>query len=347
MVRNIIVFALGVAVAILITGILYINGILGKVNRLEDRPTTVVAREDEFFLMEGEEAQEDTLTAEGVVFDLDSIEAVPITGEIRNILLIGQDGRDYEPDEPARSDSMIICSINTKENKVTLTSLMRDMYVPIPGYSDNRINAAYMFGGMQLLDETIEQDFGLPIDGNIEVDFSGFIKAVSVLGGIDMELTWEEAEYMNSFDWSDQHTDNSSWVLTEGWNTLNAEQALAYARIRAIGNSDYERTERQRRVIMTALQKAKAGGLISMLGMANEIAPYLTTDLSNSELISYVNALSGLDVSETESHRLPVDGSFTDEVINGMAVLVPDLYMNNQYLHEYIYGTAEEETEEY
>lgn len=335
--RNIILFCLGVAVAILVTGFLYINGILGKVRRVDTKPTDMVAQEDETFLMDGEEAQKNTMTAEGVLFDIDSIEAVPLTGEIRNILLIGQDARAYDG-ERQRSDSMIICSINTKDDRVILTSLMRDMYVPIPGYSDNRINAAYMFGGMQLLDDTIEQDFGLHIDGNIEVDFEGFIKAVTVLGGIDMELTWEEANYLNTRGWSDQGSDSSGWYLTEGNNHLTAEQALAYSRMRYVGNSDYERTDRQRKVIKAALKKARESGLGGMLSMANEVAPYLTTDMGNAELLSYITTLAGMDIADEDSHRLPIEGSYYDEVINEMAVLVPDLYMNNQYLHECIYG---------
>ncbi|MFQ9799037.1 MAG: LCP family protein [Clostridia bacterium] len=98
-----------------------------------------------------------------------------------NILLIGQDRREGEGRQ--RSDSMILATINKKSQSIYLTSFMRDMYVPIPGYSDNRINAAYAFGGMDLLDDTIETNFGIHIDGNVEVDFSGFKTLIDMMGG--------------------------------------------------------------------------------------------------------------------------------------------------------------------
>ena len=112
--------------------------------------------------------------------------------KVKNFLLIGQDRREDE-DEQQRSDSMIICSMNMRTRKITLVSLMRDMYVPIPGYQSNRINASYALGGMKLLDETIEKNFGIHIDGNVEVDFAGFIDSMSEIGGLEMELTQEEA----------------------------------------------------------------------------------------------------------------------------------------------------------
>lgn len=133
---------------------------------------------------------------------------------------------------------------------------MRDLYVPIPGYKDNRINAAYQFGGMELLDEVIEENLGVHIDGNVEVDFDGFMESLSVLGNLDIELNATEAKYLNAH--SDlSETDENGWTLKEGVNSMTPAQLLAYSRTRFIGNSDWERTERQRKVLMAAYEKAK------------------------------------------------------------------------------------------
>ena len=123
-------------------------------------------------------------------------------------MLIGQDRRKGE--DRQRSDSIIICSVNKDKGEIILTSVMRDLYVPIPGYKDNRINAAYQFGGMELLDEVIEENLGVHIDGNVEVDFDGFMESLSVLGNLDIELNATEAKYLNAH--SDlSETDETGW----------------------------------------------------------------------------------------------------------------------------------------
>lgn len=88
-----------------------------------------------------------------------------------NVLLVGQDTRKAE--ERARSDSMILLSVNKNTNQLTMISLMRDLYVQIPGYSDNKLNAAYAFGGFELLDETIATNFGIAVDYNVEAQLQG------------------------------------------------------------------------------------------------------------------------------------------------------------------------------
>lgn len=103
-----------------------------------------------------------------------------------NVLLVGQDTRN--PEQRARSDSMIVLSVNKNTNQLTMVSLMRDLYVKIPGYSDNKLNAAYAFGGFELLDETIATNFGIAIDYNVEINFNGFKDIIDTVDGIDVEL---------------------------------------------------------------------------------------------------------------------------------------------------------------
>lgn len=249
-----------------------------------------------------------------------------------NILLVGQDAR--EEVEGSRSDSMMLVSVNNDTDQVKIVSLMRDMYVSIPGHEDNRINASYSLGGVDLLKKTVEKNFGVKIDGNVQIDFESFKTVVDAIGGVEIELSREEADYLNLAYWQ------YGWTLTEGVQTLTGDQALAYSRVRQVGNSDFERTERQRTVLMTAFRKVKAQGKIKMLSLAKDIYPMLETDIELKDMVNLgMTALSLKDDSIT-TYRLPVDGGYKNETIRDMAVLVPDLEMNRNYLTELLFGTV-------
>lgn len=255
--------------------------------------------------------------------------------DVTNILLIGQDRRPGE--ERARADTMMILSIDSESNDITLVSLMRDMYVQIPGYSDNKMNAAYAFGGMELVDETIARNFGILIDGNVEVDFDGFQRVVSKLGGIDMEMTKAEAEMMRGHGYSG---------FKEGRNHLNEAEALEFVRDRSMGGYDYNRTDRQRKLIMAVYESLKKQDVSKSITMVDTLLDYVTTDINPLKAIQYaIPVLNSLKDSEFHSYRIPVDGTFYDANIEGMAVLVPDLLWNRIYLKNYLYGAPLENSE--
>ena len=263
---------------------------------------------------------------------------------VTNILLVGEDSRT-ENETGQRSDSMILCTLNPDTHEVILTSFMRDMYVPIPGHKKNRINNAFSRGGVELLEQTIEENFGVHIDGYVSIDFGGFIEAVAALGPMQMELTEDEAEYMNThteYGWANEGT---VWDLKPGWNTLDQWQFLCYARMRHVGNSDWERTERQRKVLMTCYQQVKNSSLPKLLSLVDAVAPYITTDIRPADLISYAYMVAK-DVTNIESNRIPADGTFDIQNINGMQVLVPDLEQNKAILQEYISNTRSNEAVE-
>ena len=255
-------------------------------------------------------------------------EITPITEDgILNILLIGQDRR---PDQPRqRSDSMIILSYNMKSKKATLISLMRDMYVQIPGYSDNRINAAYQFGGMELLDSTIDKNFGVRIDGNMEVDFDGFSSIVDLLGGVDIDIADYDVAYLNT---------KYHWNLISGLNHLDGEKTLAYSQIRYVGNADYERTERQRNVMTLLIDKIMDLNTAEQLKMLDAVLPYLTTDMSKQDIVKYCMSVMSNGLKGIKKYRIPADETFSSPVIRGMDVLLPDLAKNQELLMEYILG---------
>lgn len=303
----------------------FLHSKLNRINRIDTDNIEIVAPEDETFETDDGLIVEETEEEDVIWNNVDM--GIMKDENVHNILLIGQDRREGEGRQ--RSDTMIICSINKNNGKLILTSLMRDMYVPIPGYSDNRINAAYQFGGMPLLNQVIEECFGIQIDGNVEVDFDGFMEALTYIGDLNIELYQEEADYLNR---------GTKWNLKAGVNALTPEQALKYSRLRKVGNSDWERTDRQRRVVMAALDNIKGMGFMELVELADDVLPCVTTDMSNSEIFGYIYTVIVHNVTSLESHRIPVDDTYEAKTMRGMQVLVPNLAENSRYLKLYIYN---------
>ena len=244
---------------------------------------------------------------------------------IVNILLIGQDRREGE--ETARSDSMILCTYHRKTGNVTMTSFLRDLYVPIPGHHSNRINAAYSEGGAALLDRTLRENFDLHIDGNVEVDFSQFSQIIDLLGGVQLELREDEAAEINK---------ETGSGLSAGVQVLNGEQALTYARIRKLdADGDFSRTSRQRKLMNALLGSYRNIKWKDLLPLIDELLPLISTDMNYGRLVLLaMEILPKLSDAQITSQRIPADGTFTDEKIDGMAVLSADLEANRQLLRE-------------
>lgn len=321
-----------VLIVILCIGLLIYGAITLKLNSIK-RPDPSASYLDESqwaSIIASDEAGDATYESVDPA-DVDfSGDIVPIGGteDMVNILLIGDDRRPGE--EHARSDSIILCSINKKTGKIALVSFLRDLYVQIPDYHensfrDNRLNASYAFGGMELLDMTLEKNFGILIDGNLSVDFDGFEKVIDILGGVDIDLTQEEVEYMHKANRKD---------VTLGTNHLNGDNALFYARIRYIG-TDFGRTNRQRTVLNAIFQKLKGSSVEQILALMDEILPLMTTDMSNSQILSYVyELLPVFNGAELETMYVPYAETYSYSMIRGMSVLLPDYAANRKLLQE-------------
>lgn len=145
--------------------------------------------------------------------------------DVVNILLVGSDHGAIKGDH-GRSDSIMIATVNFKSKELKLTSLMRDMYVEIPGHGHNKLNAAYAFGGVELLYKTIAKNFGIKIDNYCVVDFSTFEKVINKVGGIEISLEEKEAKYLNTTNYISKKKYRNVKV---GKQTLNGNQALGYA----------------------------------------------------------------------------------------------------------------------
>lgn len=274
-----------------------------------------------------------TLNAEDIVWG-EQTDPIEQSENVINILLIGQDRRPGQG--RARSDSMILCTLNKSTKTVTMTSFMRDTYVQIPGYSSNRINASYAWGGMELLDKTLERNFGVQVDGNIEVDFSGFITIVDMMGGVEIYLTASEAQYLNYWgNWNRNGEFEDEPDVHEGVNLLSGPRALGYARARYIGNGDFGRTERQRTLLTAIADKAKTLSVFEFNKILKTALPLITTDMSNAEIISLaLEVFPMLSELEINTQRVPADGAYQMTMIDGMSVLLPDLEKNKAMLQE-------------
>lgn len=321
---------LAVVLVALIVVTAYIESIFSMINRFDPDATLDTMSESEYNEMLKQEEQDPNFT--GPEIDPDDVvwgsDVQLHQGEnIINILLIGQDRREGET--RARSDAMILCTINKEKKTLTMTSFMRDMYVQIPGYKDNRINASYAFGGMKLLNKCLNKNFGLEIDGNVEVDFTGFQTVIDTLGGLDIELTAAEAEYLNRRGNWDIEDNAGEWSLKEGVNRLNGSQAVAFSRIRYVGNGDFGRTNRQRVLLSKLLERMKQMSAFEVKDLLDEILPLLTTDLSNAEIMGYAMELFPLLTSlEISTQQIPAEGAYSMASIDGMSVLLPDLKKN-------------------
>lgn len=243
--------------------------------------------------------------------------------DLLNILLIGQDAREGEAQ--SRSDSMILCTYNKSTRELIMTSFLRDLYVPIPGHGSNRINAAYSFGGTPLLKKTISENFSVAIDGSIEVDFTHFAEIIDQLGGVEMELRKDEAQVINKQTGSN---------LTEGKQWLDGFQALTYSRIRSLdSDGDFSRTNRQRKLMSAVVDSLRKSSISELTPVIGQILPMLTTDLSRGQLFLYaLEILPNLSGMDLRSQRIPADGTFTDQTIDGMSVLVADMEAQRQHL---------------
>lgn len=270
---------------------------------------------------------------------LENAEELVSDDNVLNILLIGCDARSKTG--RGRSDSMILLSINKNTKKVIMTSFLRDTWVNIPGVGNQRLNAAYFFGGPKLLIKTMESNFHIRIDKYVRVNFYSFIDTVDAIDGVDIDVTEEELEYLNDYVKHENkllgNNENDNLVKKTGKQTLNGIQALAYARIRYVG-TDFARTQRQRTVMNEIFRKAKKLSLTEMNDFLEKVLPNVTTNLEKGQIFSLIlNASDYLSYERTDQ-SIPNLGSFKNMVIDGMMVLGIDFEKYNAELKESIYG---------
>ncbi len=273
---------------------------------------------------------------------------VKVEKEVINILLIGVE----EIGGASNTDSLMIASMNTKDKSVKLTSIMRDLYVEIPGHDNNKINATYAIGGMDLLYQTISRDFGIDIDGYVKVNFEAFEKIVDLVGGVEVTLTSKEAYYLNTTNYISNPAYRN---VHEGTQTMNGNQALGYCRVRKVStgteNNDFGRTQRQRAVLNSIFDKVKDMDVFSLVGLMDKFLTQvdIDTNITNSEFNNYLQLGVSLKLKELENYRIPSDGNYGSQRVQigkyNVDVLVPtDWEATRAEIHEFIYGSDSSDT---
>lgn len=303
---------------LVLIGMGYTLVMLGKMNYVGYAEATVSPEELEKYLEQNTQAAQSGEEEEEIVLDSTPGEKLD-SPNVRHILLIGEDARPGE--SRGRSDAMILCSFHTEEKKLTVISFLRDLYVTIPGYTDHKLNSAYAWGGMRLLQETLLQNFGIEIDGCFAVDFQAFQKVIDRLGGVDILLTAEEAKYLG---------------CPQGVNRLSGSTALTYARIRSIGEGDFGRTERQRKVIGALLSKCGGMNAAQLHALLNDVLPLVDTNVEQKEMLQLGMELLPVLAGgcETEKMCIPTEGAYRYAWVKGMSVLVADMEENREKLRQ-------------
>ena len=250
-----------------------------------------------------------------------------------NILLVGVDARKGETE--SRSDTMILVTLDHKNQQIKLTSFLRDSYVEIAGKNrKSKLNSAFFNGGIQTLADTLELNFKVDIDYYAMVDFNIFTTIVDEIGGINVEVTEKESRYSK---WA--KNDGKLIPIEAGEDILlNGEQALWYSRMRKL-DSDFMRTQRQRKVITAIVEKSKTLSMDELYSLAKTIIPLVKTNLDSKEILNMGSEalLKKLYTYTTVQQQIPANGTWHDENIPGVgASLVMDLDENVDILRDFL-----------
>lgn len=271
---------------------------------------------------------------------------------ITNIMLVGQAAREGE--EHLIADTMILCSINRETKTLTMTSLMRDLRLVWPEYVDingkphtgnNRINMAYNMGyrwagnnskgGMDVLAGIVEYNFGVKVDHTVEVNFDVFQQVMEMMEGVTVIVNQEEIDYLQK----NYPESNTAKTLEPGLARLSPYLALGYARMRKVGHGDFERTERQRKVITSMLWELTQMNIFEINKMFTTLLPSIVTDMTNEEITNYaLEFIPMIKDIKIQSQRIPFDGTYSSKMfeIEGQQdyQLVCDAKKNGEMLRD-------------
>lgn len=303
-----------------------------------------------------EEVMEETLSTEertGVVVSADELDSIHnlmsslseretiSDDDIYNVMLIGVDRRDKSWN--GNSDAMMLVSVNKAKNKVSITSLMRDTYVDIEGVGYAKLNASYAYGAGPLLCQTVTDTYKVKVDRYAAVDFFDLIEIIDIIGGVSLEITPKEAEVANGYI-----LDMCNLMEIDGYEhqipsegglvRCDGVQAVAYARNRYVGNSDFQRTERQRYVIQQLIKEVEQMNISQMTEKMQSILGHVTMNIPESEIWSMLGEVPEILDYEFEMSRVPYDNMYSVIYVKGQDMLVPDWDATIEKMHNTIYG---------
>ncbi len=275
--------------------------------------------------------------------------------KVLNIMLFGEDNKHEE--EHGRTDTMIMLSIDNVHKKLKLTSFQRDTYVYIPGQGYDKINASYTLGGATLSIKTIQANFGVKIDRYAVVDFDSFKDIIDTLGGVEIEVTKDEIEYINYQMYKNGQSNGNRHTITAkpGVIRLNGQEALWYSRNRGltigeddneigISGDDWDRTARQRKLLTKMVTDLKGAGLSDIVEIVNKVGPKITTNLKKDEIMGLVsNALTYISY-EIKQTYVPKEGLWyynnpgdDSWYVAGSCIHITDMEAQRKALADFVY----------
>lgn len=256
---------------------------------------------------------------------------------LRHFLVLGMD--EAEKEKEACSDLILIVTINASSGEIKLTTILRDLFVSLPGMGEDKIGFAYAKGGIGLVYDIVEQSLGLRPDGYVLFSYDKFRSFIDAVGGVTLYLTAKEADYLNKTNYISQPQNR---VMVNGENHLNGDQALGYCRIRHVGTAQNEyndigRTARCKRLIIALYEQNRSRSMTELFRILTEGFKMLTTDITGEDCSDYLNLFLTMPTATFSSYRIPAEGSYTTSIIRGQAALVADLRQNRTLWQEFLY----------
>lgn len=258
--------------------------------------------------------------------------------DVINIAFFGLDRRT--PEEPSRSDSMMIVSLDTVHKKVKVSSLMRDTYVNIEGHGYDKLTHAYFYGGPELAVKTINQNFNLNIKNYVAIDFFGLQDLVDAIGGVELDINADEINYMNDYiyDQSNQKGLEPVYLKKGGKQTVTGMQSLAFTRVRYTSSGDFGRTSRQRIVLNAMFDKIKKGGPLKFTSYVKKLLPFVETSLGGSDIFKLGSKAFFSNSLNLEQTRFPIDGHCYDLYVKDIYYLGHDEDATKRDIFNFIYN---------
>lgn len=258
--------------------------------------------------------------------------------DVTLIALFGSDYSDYY--ETSSADSTMILAINNKEKTIKLCSLMRDIYLYLPDGDRCNLNYTILDGGIPAILRAINFNFDLRIEKFAQVDLQRLPKIIDSLGGVEINITDDELNYINSYIANIDKKNNTKTerLTNSGLQLLNGTQASAYCRIRATSGRDFKRTERQRDVLNALFVKFKDTNITEFPKIINDILPLVTTNLKNTEIISLSTKALSMGLSNIEQGRFPTDGNIINTEITDMYHMNIDFDATTEELHKFLFS---------
>ena len=326
-----------------------VNFIFGKINVDSGEPTpTVIPDDSEVTIIPDititetpEPTQDPGVTPVPTIAQ--STNSIMQDENVVNVLLLGEE--NIYGASRGRTDAILVASLDKRTGQISLVSFLRDIYVRIPGRSDDRLNASYSYGGPRLIMETIETNFKIKLDGYVLINFSGFEDIIDQLGGLRISLTAQESNYLNTTEYISKKSERNT---VAGYQNMTGSQVLGYCRVRYVPTAnglkdDFGRNYRHRVVLGALLEKYKEKNIVELLSVMNNCFGYVTASESLKEVAAdCLQAVVEKRNFDIQTLQIPKNGHYSNAIIQGKDVITfyPD---NVDIIQEFLYGTEESE----